>query len=1109
MCFFDLSVRIALFYKVVVRVRSRTKKTLARLSGIFLLFFLAVGFKTNTFLATGDDSVSVATPDEFILAWNNPMVRKIELKADINTKSAKETLIPRTETIEVSGNKGNGQVDDYYQLYLYATKSSLLGWKNGELKMGYPENKEKKKMNFNHLIMENNGGLIGESSAIISDEGWLPGSGETAGQYWELNFNNITVPKGDTTRLARATRAQINLSGKVNLSTQSENFYTGGIHIAEGTDYYGEITSSDFSIIWFRASRQDGDAGTGDFVVEPNSKVKLRNTGNGATYPAIYRNWQTIKIGQNSEFIVMVPGNAIGFGGGNKKFIAEQGSKVALKSLGNHSAISTSSLRHDSLTGIAGDLGDFGSTTGKDRPMYSENSEFRMEPGSSLYVYGESGWDGMIYWQKGKNNKFIIDKPQQFDIKNNQDYPALTMANSNQFTIKDSNIDMWKQGSNVEKNSDFSYNQVTDMSFINKNSEKYLNISSDNKKLETEVNKFVDNSKNIIHYGYFKRLSGIDKEPLLEWERYATDAEKKFNKIARVRTGSFPTGGLDGRGNMKFVKSYAKKDEVAVKVTDPNGSYLEQPIKTDAEGYISFESKATYQAGQTIKVVPSMDGIVGSEQSLPPVVDVTPPEPVTLDKPLTTSSKKIKGKSKEPNSSLYMKKNNASLKKVGAVKPDGNWELELTDYLEDTDIVTIYSEDQAGKIPSEIEDSYLTSKQAGIMYNIPLGHNFPMTNNEKGNINPDKELSYIDTTFKAAPQFKVTNDLAKVPSIKKSVKSNTVDEKGKENTEVGSYLTYTVMIKNEEAKNSGKRIKNTKFSDDIWTNKRVTLDTGEVQDNTVLNFDLAKSNWHIKKNGTIIDSSKSEGSEHLLSYKEIEDQEGKDKTYKRLEANIGDLEAADEIEISYEVTVNRGAVGEEVTNVATVSGEDARKNPLKNKAYTVNPGGVVKGELALVSIPVDMNFGSDVKIQDFSKMVNVTKEDFDSDKGLTIEDTRAVQKKWKLSAKVNKEMTFQNDGTKPFDDKKEYQLKDGFSYVYNGNHFPLSVEETKVVFDSSNPNNKIKPDAGNVYRLSDCWGETYKVSSLLTEGLKFQSNTIPNEGTYHGIIEWQVQDTIQ
>ncbi len=1062
---------------------------------LILLPLMILSGKTSTFAAS-DETREVLDATQFTDAWNDQSVRHIILKNDINTKSTKKSMGDRTEDIEISGSKGSTTFGEYYSLYLDGGVNSYLG-------MGYPVDNKIKKMHIHDLKLENNGGG-GRNAAIISDNTWTPGSSRTPGQYWELTFGNIDMPKNTTTyRVARATRGQINLYGKLNLITKGENFYTGGIHIAEGTEYYGELTNFNYSVIWFRASIQNGDAGSGDFIVEPNAKVKLRNTGSGTGFPSIYRNWQNIIIGENSEFTATVPGNAIGFGGTGKKFIAKKGSEVTLTSIKQESSIST----------WATGLGDIGSTIGADLPVDGEGSEFRMEPDSSLYVIGSTKGDGMIRWEKGGNNKFIIDNPRQFDIRNNNTESFLTLDGTNEFIVKNSNVDMWKKGSTITDISDITDDQVQNLSFINKNSKNNLQALSDNKELETKINTYVANSKK--DQGSFRRLSGFNTNPVIEWQRYATDTEKKFDTLGRVRIGIVPDNeGLDKDGNLHFIKLYAK-DKAKVTITDSESVYPEEIVNTNAQGYMSLKGNPTrsnfYPAGTIIKGQAQNRGLVGDEQILPPVVDLTPPEPVTIDNPLITSNKKITGKKSEPNSLVYMKKNNSSLKQVTVVKPDGTWEFLLDEFLEPTDTVRIYLEDKAGRAPNEIEDPYLTmmEKQVGNKFNIPLGFPMPITNNERGNINPDKQLKFIDSVFKEAPTYKVFDDLAQVPIIEKKVTSSTIDTIGKEWTEVGSRLTYKVMIKNIDKKMSQKKIKNAKFSDDIWSHKKITLDTGEVIISPVLEFDLEKSIWHIKKNGVTIDSTNMEGIKHLLSYKDVENQRNQINTYKRLEADLGDLEPEDEVEISYEVNVKRGAAGDKITNTAQIIGENSRKVILKNQATAVNPGGDVKGQLSLVSIPNDINFGTNIKLQDYQKIINVQRKDFGSNTSLTVEDTRAIRNNWTLAALVKENMTFQVEGNRPENPSLEHQLKNGFSYVYNGKELPLSLKETKIVFDSSEPANIVKPDKSNLFHLSDVWGKSFSTKAPLTEGLKFKSDVVPNEGTYRGAIEWQIQDTVK
>ncbi len=807
----------------------KTKK-ISIFCGFLLLLFLIIGFKQDEVLGVGEEAVAVSTPAEFRNAWNNQQIRKIELKSDITIGSVSPALTRRVDDIEVSGSKGSTEFGDFYKL----TLTSLTG-ANSYLGLGMPKDKQIKKMLFHDIEMENNGDLLaGQSAAIIADSSYDKGNSDTEGQFWELTFGNLIVPSGRTARLARTTRGQVNLYGKIDLTTRGENFYAGGVDVADGTDYYGKLTNANYSVIWFRNSIREGDTGSGDFIVGQNAKVKLRNLGTGVTFPAIYRNWQTIIIGENSEFTATVPGSAIQFGGVGKKFVAKEGSTVTLTSKNSYSSIST-----DSVTG-----GDSLGINTADKKPSGENSEFIMEPGSSLYVIGKAEYklglagstankEAMIDWRKGKNNKFLIDTPKQFDIRNNSEYdvktnerntshnPAVILSAENTFTIKNSNLDMWEKTTPLTEVSDFSYNQVPSMSYVSKGSNHILNIMSQDEELQKSADNYVLNTKD----GYLRRISGLNTNPVVEWQRYPTDAEKTFNKIARVRTGIFPDdNGLTEAGDLTFVKLYARKNQASVTIADSNNSYSTEIVNTDGQGYISLKGnplrEKPYPVGTIISGQARRGGLLGDVQELPPVVDVTPPNPVKLTTKLTTSTKVLKGTAEEPNSSIYLQINKESLTKVGQVEADNTWQITLPKFLNATDTVTLYLEDDSGKLPVEIEDYYLAQQEPDGKFSLPLGFLIPVTNNIRGNINSNVDVSFIDTLFLKASAFTVRDDLAKKISIQKRVKSSTVDENKNEWTEVGSRLTYTVNMKNDEVAGGGKLIKNARFSDDILTSKR-------------------------------------------------------------------------------------------------------------------------------------------------------------------------------------------------------------------------------------------------------------------------------------------------
>lgn len=938
---------------------------------------------------------TASTPAEFSAAWNEPTTTKIILKEDIIYGTGTTGLNNRGTDIEITGEEGPG---DYgYRLNL----------KRRSLRVDSPKTDSgKATLKLHDIIVENTGTVTATGSGFVEDNAY---AGNTASN-WTFEMGNIQVPKGDTYRLGRVTRGQVNLFGKLNISTRGENFYTGGMYFAKGTEYYGEITYENFSTIWFRSSIREGDSGNGKFELDSGSSVKLRNTGTGITYPAVYRAYKEIIVGEDAEFTATVPGSAVQFGGTNKKFIAKKGSVVTLTSLNSYSSI----VARSTTGGSEG-------VTGEDVPADPIGAQMIFEPGSSLFVIGKSGTSGMIDWTRGTNNKIVIDTPEQFDIRNNNSNRALNTSGSNSIEILNSNLDMWKNGSSVTGDSDFSHSLVDS-----------FNVNGSN--VSTSSSPLLQSEYNGVS-GQIRRIMGLNTKPDFLWEKQITDADKTLSKIARVRLGMVPDdNGLDENGDLSFIPMYARKDQASVKITDNKNAYPEKEFKTEEQGYISYTVPTFYTAETILTGQAARSGLEGDVSLSKEIVDITPPSPAKLTiSEIKTSTKELIGKNSEPNASVYVHVNGQRQAGVIKVDENGNWNYQIPNYFKVNDLITIYLEDNALKAPEDLNPSA------------------PATNNILGNINPEKELAYRDAIFLRATSFTVKDDVAAKPLITKAVTSNTLDSGQNQITQVGSILSYKIIIKNDDLKESQKVLTKSLFED--------TLPAG-------LNFNL--SELTATKNGEEILTSDFVFQNGKISYE------------------IGELKPQDQIVIEFPTTVTREAVDTVITNTAKINGTTTQETVLVNEASINNPGGTVAGQLILESAPTDVDFGI-VKITDFQKKVGVDKSNIGTP--LVVEDTRKSRSEWYITAQIEKEMT-------NADDVQVGALK----YVSNQKEITLNAN-AQTIYTNDGSSNDFK------FNISDEWEK-----GDLADGLKLQIGTdkVPKTtGSYEGIIRWTLRDTIE
>ncbi|MEG0550558.1 MAG: hypothetical protein RR554_05320, partial [Vagococcus sp.] len=768
---------------------------------VFLMSFVWILFFIGTSVEAKE--VQVTNSTQFYDAWIDKSVTKIELLNDLDYsgKSMTAKAAERTTDIEISGKAPGREYG--YRLKL---NNNAFEVRPPTTDSGFAE------IHIHDIEMENNGTTAyGTRGGIVEDHYGDAGSNVT-GNKWTIKFGNVKIPggwreytpryefdangnrvsytdaqrktkfnalpaqeqtkygDGTSARLARTTRAQVNIYGKMSVFTLSENFYTGGLDFAEGTNYNGAITDSNYSAIWFRSTVLPGDAGTGNFIVHDNAKVKVRNTGSGSGYPAIYRFVRNIEVGENSELTLTVPGNSLQFVGSNQTFTAKKGSRVTLGSTDGDPSIK-----------FDGTNGGGGTTTPETSGSTATNAKVNFEPGSSLFIIGNSS-SSMIDMAKGTNNSIVLDEPLQFDIRNTvkgAKNVALEMdtartESGNSFQVIKSNMDFWDVNTNVKETPQYSYNDV--QSFLARHTNRAFDFVTTDLQMQSELPKA---------NGRFARITGLNTVPIAEFPTIVTDADKKNEKAVRVKLGEVPDdNGMDNNGNLTFEPIYAGKDQAEVTVSDTKNTFPEKKLLTNVNGYTPLNNPNYYSSGTQLKVKARRSGLVGANQVSPNVIDATPPiimKPENLLTSLTVNTRKMKAEKLEPGAVVYVKVNGNLAQDNGKnnkVDENGNWSFNMPSRLNAGDIVTFYLEDTSKKMPEtiayQLDDPFLgvverTSKLNGAA---------PSTNNNNGNINPDGDLVYADAIFNGVTKFKVADLTPPTPKINKIARALTKDDKG-------------------------------------------------------------------------------------------------------------------------------------------------------------------------------------------------------------------------------------------------------------------------------------------------------------------------------------------
>ncbi|MGY3704870.1 pectate lyase-like adhesive domain-containing protein [Vagococcus martis] len=1018
---------------------------------------------------------TVSTWNEFKNAFQDNNVSKIILNNDIKANSAER--LDRQESMELDGqghelhlNRGTINVDSLPNIESFTKKfSSVPVFHMHDIKPVQDDANDPTQAATRWAYLNGGRGLEGD------------GVRNTQRGIWQYRIGNLITPtNGDgqrnqkiNGRLINANGGHISIWGYNKVISAAENFYTGGITYDPFTYYIGEIAHYNYSTIWFLNSRENYNGSPGEenltmtenFDIGDNSFVYLHNTGNGESFPGVYEHFNNINVGEYATFNVNVPGTAVAFNHNNSTFLGKKGSKVNLLSRAGSATILMSNTQ---------------STRPTPSTSQMKKVNFTMLEDSELYVYGNNRYGVVAYDRSVPDAVVSLESLEAFDITNtnkNRFVGANGTAASNQneghiFKVSNSDISLWKNNTDLNHSPDYDVSEVGLFQVDTKG-----NFTTTSDELKT-VYKIDD----------FSRISGMNTVPQVEWNP-VTDAD--YTQKAKVFLGDIPIGGsdpFDEYGDAKTKPVYADEIRKAqVKFTDTLGN--EHIGVSESDNYVYFRKNdhkvAGFQkAGEIMSATPSRvngnnggtyrEGVLRKTR----VIDVTPPNPAELksNNIVTNSDRQIKGQNGEPGASVYMSINGKEKQKIATVEADGSWSYQLDSYLELNDKLVFYVEDKSGKAPDSIVEGKVT---------VPLDPKVPATNNENGNINPDKETSYRDAVFKPALIVTVKDIIPRTPNITKDVESDTPENvsKDKQVTQVGSTLTYTITAQNIEPENSDKVLLNTVIEDEIPMG---------------LTFDLSKVT--VTKNDI-------EQPTDTLTYTEYSEEEKQTKNKQgKLTYSAQDLQPQDTIKLTIKAIVNRDGVGKVINNTASIIGKSPRLEninddtsnniEIKNNANVDNPGGTVFGVLSLISAPEKFDFGK-VKLTDFNKVQAVDMKSTENTViPLVVEDTRGIKSNWRVTATLIEEMNY----TKPGESTPSDTLTDSLSFTYKNVNNILRLNVPVTVFDSKDDTVK------DEYKISENFWQQNNQDNTKQDGLKMKANKVPTANEYKGKLEWTIED---
>ncbi len=542
-------------------------------------------------------------------------------------------------------------------------------------------------------------------------------------EHWYFRFGNVFTDfdaardngynRDYTTvggRFARVNKAEVTMYGYNNLVTGSENFYTGSIVVEDNTIWKGTDCHTNYSVVWFVDAQNDNSTGaSGEFTIGKNAFVYLRNTTDGTSYPAIYDNYSKITVGEGSYYNADMQGRAVSNYDGtildnrypSKEFIAKENSYVNLLSRGNGSVVK---LDYNN-GGINPDM------------------KFRAEKNASVFIYG-STTDGVVSLA-GNGCLFELDTPKMFEIRNNRNSSFLNIRANNTFSVKDSDINIWKNATALTNPADFVYEKVGNFTASGPT------ITSSNNDLQS----------NFTHNG-FRRINGLNQPPKVVWD-YVTDAEKSYR--AQVSLGLIPTGQFDNNGVPIMTNAWALPGQAVVTFKDTHGN-TRGPLAIQSDGYAKYTDTDFQKATLDMEGVATRGVSWIGDVDKTTVIDVTPPEPINLSKgKITTTDKTLSATGVEPNAKVYLSVNDGPLTAAGSANSAGEWSYLLgSTFAKDTK-VQIYLEDNAADYPADFKSTGLESIHVA-----------------SGNRNPKTDVTYKDATFKAATTYIVEQATVKL-----------------------------------------------------------------------------------------------------------------------------------------------------------------------------------------------------------------------------------------------------------------------------------------------------------------------------------------------------------
>lgn len=367
--------------------------------------------------------------------------------------------------------------------------------------------------------------------------------------------------------------------------------------------------------------------------------------------------------------------------------------------------------------------------------LSSSNTDINLSNHASFLAYGNTDSTGVFAFNHGTVS-IHIDNPNIFDFKNSLNSKSSGLVSNvkeGDFTIENSMFSIWDQSSNV--------NKLPTKEFAKFHLELYgANFNTVKVSSNPEFFDFY-NGKNLTK---ISRISSNNTGPLIAPPDTPTNADKKLYINAQVqdtpeskRNAFQHEVHLEGKIN--------GKDSQVTNFEGSTDGTMDTYIRKHQEGYVAIKLPGDkyLQSGEVVKIKRAYRGTKENpieSKTLPEevsVIDIVPPEPAKITQSVSSHTQYLEGTG-EPNANVSLTIDGMPTNTNSKVDSKGNFKIKLPDGLKDNDKIQIFLRDNAGT--ANIEDK-------------------PITNNDVGNINPDKDLVYHDKIFKAAPIITVKGAL--------------------------------------------------------------------------------------------------------------------------------------------------------------------------------------------------------------------------------------------------------------------------------------------------------------------------------------------------------------